>query len=1042
MLSDHISYVALSGSDLFVKAAPVAMERGLHATVGEAMIALEPLGAEKMFRAAVEITPEELDEADIILNGLEDWAAEGTRTYQIQFKNRERSRTLPLGSPVALAEGLPSITIGTYIAGHRAAATLEVEILDATGQVLERAGVDLQPNMQGGRTLDLYQKIDLTLPLTDKAHKVALVLNYLSTNAPGSSHDPYVFLVEPVLSTDPGAQLSHQTMLHQGPDLVDAGWFRATVPSVRAGAAGLDLVVGDQRMTILAPPPQSNIRLLRDDGHSLCFQASEPVDARLFLNGRSICACRIEPDDSWLRLPAQALTGEPARLEIRDSAGLRTLYETWILPPRVLTPTEVLQRETSRPFPVQMFSQSAKRYEALRAHLEAGSPPEVLAQLAHAIDTLEAGYDNLKLRPLTLPEVEEPEVSIIIPAHNKVKVTYAGLCALLLAWNRTSFEVILVDDASSDETATIERLVSGLKVVRNVEPQRFIRACNAGVAASRGKYVVLLNNDTEPTTGWLDELRDTFDRFDKVGMVGSKLIYPDGTLQDAGGIIWGSGNPWNYGNRQNPWDPRFCYARQADYLSGAALMMPRDLWDRIGGLSQYLEPMYFEDTDLAFKVREAGFSTWFMPTSIVYHYEGMTSGTSTASGFKRFQEVNRPKFKRRWSRAFANHGREGELPDLEKDRGCIGRVLFIDYMLPRPDQDAGSYAAIQEIRLVQSLGFKVTFLPENIADLGHYTTELQRMGVEVITAPFVLSVNEFLEARGREFDAFYLTRYHVAENVTSTLRRINPQARIILNNADLHFLRVMRKMLTNKGMEQISDVDMLRNRELAAMRSVDLVLSYNEVEHAVIQSHTNGAVKVAKCPWVVQAPATVPERQGRKGLSFLGSFRHDPNEEGVLWFTSEVMARLANTRPETVLSIYGSGMNDRIRNLASPQIDPVGFIETLDLAYDRHMAFVAPLLSGAGIKGKVLGALAHGIPCVLSPVAAEGIGLRSGYDCLIANTPAEWESAILRLLDDAGLWNRISTHARELVEDVYSFTKGRKDMRHAFETVDIFGMLE
>ena len=1042
MLSDHISYVALSGSELFVKATSAVMERGLHATVGEATVAFSPISADKMFHAAVEITPGDLDESEIMLNGLEDWTADGTRTYQIQFKERQRSRTLPLGEAVMLPEGLPSITVGTYIAGHRAAATLEVEVLDATGQVLERTGVDLQPNMQGGRTLDLYQKVDLTLSLPDKARKVALALNYLSTNAPGSSHDPYVFIVEPVLSTDPSGQLPQQTVLHQGPEIAEADWFRATVPAVRAGAAGLDLVAGDQRMTVLAPPSQSDVRMVRDDGHSLCFQASEPVDARLFLNGRSICVCRIESQDSWLRLPAQALTGEPARLEIRDSGGLRTLYETWILPPRALTAAEVLQRETSRPFPVQMFTQSAKRYEALRAHLEAGSPSEILSQLSHAIDALEAGYDNLKLRPLVLPEVVDPEVSVIIPAHNKVKVTYACLCALLLAWNRTSFEVVLVDDGSSDETATIEQLVSGLKVVRNTEPQRFIRACNAGVVASHGKYVVLLNNDTEPTTGWLDELHNAFDRFDKVGMAGSKLIYPDGTLQDAGGIIWGSGNPWNYGNRQNPWDPRFCYARQADYLSGAALMVPRELWDQIGGLSHYLEPMYFEDTDLAFKVREAGFSTWFVPTSVVYHYEGMTSGTSTASGFKRFQEVNRPKFKRRWSRAFAGHGREGELPDLEKDRGCIGRVLFIDYMLPRQDQDAGSYAAIQEIRLVQSLGFKVTFLPENIADLGHYTTELQRMGVEVITAPFVLSVNEFLEARGREFDAFYLTRYHVAENVTATLRRINPQARIILNNADLHFLRVMRTVLAGKGIEQMSDVDMMRSRELAAMRSVDLVLSYNEVEHAVIQSHTNGAVKVAKCPWVVEAPAQEPGRDGRKGLSFLGSFRHHPNEEGLLWFASEVMGRLANARPEIALSIYGSGMNDKIRDLASPQIDPVGFIETLDLAYDRHLVFVAPLLSGAGIKGKVLGALAHGIPCVLSSVAAEGIGLRSGYDCLIANTPVEWESAILRLYDDEALWTQISTHAQELVTDAYSFAKGRKDMRSAFETVDIFGMLE
>ena len=217
-------------------------------------------------------------------------------------------------------------------------------------------------------------------------------------------------------------------------------------------------------------------------------------------------------------------------------------------------------------------------------------------------------------------------------------------------------------------------------------PQRFIRACNAGAAQARGRYVALLNNDVEVTAGWIDALIDAFDRFDNVGLAGSKLLNPDGSLQDAGGIVWGSGNPWNYGNAQNPHEPRFGYARQADYLSGAALMMPKKLWNKIGGLSSYLEPMYFEDTDLAFKVREAGYSTWFVPSSQVYHFEGMTSGTDVSTGFKKYQEVNRPKFKRRWARAFGQFGTEGTAPDLEKDRGIVGRVLFIDYAPAAPGQ--------------------------------------------------------------------------------------------------------------------------------------------------------------------------------------------------------------------------------------------------------------------------------------------------------------------------------------------------------------------
>ena len=448
------------------------------------------------------------------------------------------------------------------------------------------------------------------------------------------------------------------------------------------------------------------------------------------------------------------------------------------------------------------------------------------------------------------------------------------------------------------------------------------------------------------------------------------------------------------------------------------MLTTRAIWDAVGGLSSYLEPMYFEDTDFAFKVREAGYQTWYVPSSVVYHYEGMTSGTSTASGFKRFQEVNRPKFKRRWARAFTGFGPEGVKPDLEKDRGIFGRVLFIDYSTPRPDIDAGSYAAVQEIRLVQSLGYKVTFLPENLAHLGRYTHDLEKLGVEMIVAPFVLSVPEFLERRGAEFDAVYITRYHVAENTLPAIRAANPRARVILNNADLpclraeekgaeipaeipltsdalplgrlrivgksirpsaaevaanprarvilnnadlHFLRELRLALAEGSAAQLAAVEEVRRRELEAMRKVDLVLSYSDVEHAVIQSHTDGAVKVMRCPWVVEPAADVPPFEDRAGLSFLGSFRHTPNAEAAAWFAERVMRPLAEDRPDIVLHLYGSAMTDAVRALAADNIRAEGFVERVEDAYDGHRIFVAPLLSGAGIKGKVLTALARRI---------------------------------------------------------------------------------
>jgi O-antigen biosynthesis protein len=139
------------------------------------------------------------------------------------------------------------------------------------------------------------------------------------------------------------------------------------------------------------------------------------------------------------------------------------------------------------------------------------------------------------------------------------------------------------------------------------------------------------------------------------------------------------------------------------------------------------------------------------------------------------------------------------------------------------------------------------------------------------------------------------------------------------------------------------------------------------------------------------------------------------------------------------LSIYGSGMDKDIKALASDTVDPIGFVENIADAYDRHRVFVAPLLSGAGIKGKVISAIAHGIPTVLTPVAAEGIGLRHGHDCLIAETPEDWARAITRLTEDDALWTQVSTAARTYAAERFSFAEGRAKMKAAFEAVDLFG---
>lgn len=663
-----------------------------------------------------------------------------------------------------------------------------------------------------------------------------------------------------------------------------------------------------------------------------------------------------------------------------------------------------------------------------------------LAKAQQALQVLNEGYSDRKKFPkLELPKVNQPDVSIIIPAHNKFELTYHCIASLILSRNKASFEVIVIDDVSDDETVNITQNVANVNVIVNQRNLGFLRNCNMAAAQAKGKYLVMLNNDTEVGPRWLDEMLEVFGRFEKVGAVGAKLLYPDGKLQEAGGIVWGNGEPWNLGRNGNPYDPQWNYVRQTDYLTGAAIMVPKAVWDEVGGFSDEYAPCYFEDTDLCFKLRLAGWRTYYAPHAEVIHFEGQSNGIDTSSGLKRYQTINAPKFRQKWVDAYQNNG-DPALENLwrHKDRGVRYRALVIDYATPQPDKDAGSYAAVQEMKLLQALGFKLSFIPENLAYFGSYTQDLQKQGVECLHAPFNTSIEQVFKERGHEFDLVYITRYNVAERYIDLVRHHAPRAKIIFNNADLHFLRELRAGLA-KGDKDLSGPLATRERELDVMRKVDAILSYNEIEHAVITSHLLRADNLFKCPWVIEAKGHKTPFEKRSGIAFLGGYRHPPNAEAVEWFIENVMPILrAQSKQRITFHVYGSHLPDRLKKLATDDIEMHGFVESLEDVFETCKVFVAPLQSGAGIKGKVLDAISYGIPAVLSLFAAEGISSTHALNTLVAKTPDEWAENILSLHNNPKQWQTLSDNALTLARNSYSFEHGCKMMGQILEYLGFF----
>lgn len=642
-----------------------------------------------------------------------------------------------------------------------------------------------------------------------------------------------------------------------------------------------------------------------------------------------------------------------------------------------------------------------------------------------------------QLLPLELPRpVGKPKVSVIIPVHNKLELTHRCVASLILSQTKCNYEVIIADDASTEECA-LENIFHNAVIIRNKTNLGFLRTCNRAASNAKGEFFVFLNNDTEVMSSWLDELLSVFERYDRVGIAGAKLLFPDGGLQDAGGLVWGNGTPYNTGRNANAFAPEWNYVRQTDYLTGAAMMISRQVWSEVGGFSDEFAPCYYEDTDLAFKVRAAGYRTFYVPHAAVIHIEGQSHGVDESVGFKRYQRINAPKFGSKWSDAFAANGSQDVDLWRQKDRGIRYRVLVIDYCTPEPDKNAGAYAAVQEIKLLQAHGFKVTFIPENLAYFGVYTDALQKIGVECPHAPFVLSVEELLQKRGHEFDLIFITRYHVAEKYIDSIRA-HSKAKILFNNADLHFLRELRRALAAKSID-IAPILKVRDNELALMKKVDAILSYNETEHAVIASHNLRSDNIFKCPWVLPGTGHITPFEKRRDLAFLGGFNHLPNVEAVEFFSQAIMPRLLTKMNSAVLRVYGGNPPDVLKSLENEHMILEGYVDTLDHVFEKCRVFVAPLLSGAGIKGKVLEAMSWAVPMVLSPVAAEATGLVHNHSALVAESPEEWVDAITQLYQDKALWMKLSKNSLELARTNYSFDDGMRTLSKPLEYLGFYG---
>lgn len=602
----------------------------------------------------------------------------------------------------------------------------------------------------------------------------------------------------------------------------------------------------------------------------------------------------------------------------------------------------------------------------------------------------------------------QPVVSVIIPIYGKCDYTLRCLSSIAANLPVTPFEVIIVDDCSPDNSAEILGGIHGIRLISNTQNQGFIRSCNVGAKAANGQYLYFLNNDTEVTVGWLDELLRTFHEFPGTGLAGSKLMYPNGTLQEAGGIIWQDGTAWNFGRNQDPALPVYNYAREVDYCSGASIMIPKALFEDLKGFDEHYLPAYCEDSDLALKIRNRGHRVIYQPRSVVVHHEGVTSGTDTTQGPKAYQVENSKKLFERWKGRLQHHQANGTNVDGAKDRRAKRRVLVLDHCTPTPNQDAGSVTVFNLLLLLREMDFQVTFIPEdNFLYMPDYTPALQRAGMEVLYAPYYTSVEQHLKDAGERYDLAFLFRPGVVERHLQAIRKHAPKAKVLYHTVDLHYLRMSREADLYADAAKQRAAEEMKKRELAVIRAADASIVHSTTELELLRQELPEK-NIHVFPLIMDVRGTEKGYKDRRDVVFVGGYQHTPNVDAVQYFVGEVMPILRRCLPGIRFYVVGSKPPAEILQLASEDVFITGFVKDLPPLLDQMRISVAPLRYGAGIKGKIGTALAVGLPTVATSLAAEGMSLTDGQNILIADGTETFANAVAQIYENESLWNQAS----------------------------------
>lgn len=644
----------------------------------------------------------------------------------------------------------------------------------------------------------------------------------------------------------------------------------------------------------------------------------------------------------------------------------------------------------------------------------------------HRLDELSRWLS--KDQKITFPKNKKPKLSIILVFYNRAELSLACLNSIL-EYADVDYEIIIYNNNSTDYTDQLLERIHNVKIINSKTNVGFLRACNIAAKEAKGEYILLLNNDAVIHQYAFSNALKVFEEEENVGAVGGKIILLDGSLQEAGSIIWNDGSCQGYGRGRNPNDPEFGFRREVDYCSGALLFIKTEYWENLEGFDPLFEPAYYEESDLCLRLRLLGLKTYYEPTSIITHFEFGSSEKSEHA--ITLQKTNRVKFIEKHQNViwkfFPRHHRHVESArygNMNRSK----KVLFLEDRVPHEDLGSGFPRANMIVNGLIELGYEVTIYPINFHDFGDEPWSMIYRDIdpkiEILYDDNRFShvhIDQFFQSKHDNYEFIWVSRPHNMNFINDHYPNIKSN---ITNGCiiyDAEALFTSRDIAKNKALNQNRpEQDLEREMQLELTypkySSKIVTVNNNEKQYFIDAGYTD--VHVLNVAYDITPTPNVYEE--RSDILFVGNLDYNdaPNADSVLWFFEHCWETIKQQIPGIKLHLVGSKESDKINALSQQDEDVIihGKVPDVTEMFDSCRVFIAPTRFAAGSPAKLFQTFSMGLPCVITPLLHSQMCLKEDEHYLVGNVEAEhFTNQVLRLYKEKSLWTNIRENALDYV---------------------------